>query len=543
MKKIKSLMVLFLAVAFSFTSCTKDDLVSNEEQQIEKGTLSFGATLTDLVNKSLDQKQMMDMPACSDAAPASVEFILSLDGENVVGEVGDPATVSIYPVPYDYDNDGEDEYFTDESVDLELMPGDYMLEWFRVLDDMGNVIWVAPIDTGVPGDFSNLVGSPLPMPISVQPGVKKYVPVDVICYDDREVNRYGYLFFDLEATQAIEFCLFGNVCDETGRHYPANFRFDVWTYSGDPANPKGTPLFDENDPFINVIGVNNDGDAYAEPLCVFLPDSPVEDVYYGELYLIENGNSTLIRNQQFTDADVKQMFDGTDATDYYHFREGCDMQDTPGFLDTTDDEVPTIDRDTEIYIYFDSSGSMDGTLSPLNIMRSTILKETLLPLYDGDETAYDEKVVVISRGSERTFDFLNIEGDTPEGNVIVLVFQDEAETVYHSGYTGWDENTTRTSTYDTDISTLRGRLSSFPNNYYRGVVFQVNTYSNNPQQAFLNFRALMTYVENGTGNYSGVNGLADKPEVDFVYDVTPSSTAQYYADLIVDTLTDLGYNL
>ncbi len=328
MKKTYWLAVV-LGLMLMVTSCSKDDAAAIDENAGETATLSFGTVLNDLISSKAALKQELSLPECSDDAPATVEVVLSMGGTNVVGDIGSPVSIPINPTPYDYDSDGEDEYFTDESSDLELEPGDYVLEYFQVLDGDGDVLWAAPIDTGVPGDFSGLVDFPLPMDISLGAGVKKYVPVEVVCYDDRFVNEYGYLFFDLENSEAIEFCLFGNVCDENGRHAPANFRFDVWMYSGDPANPWGTALFDANDPYVNTVGVNDDGDAYADPLCLFLPDTDGEDIYYGELYLIENGTSTLIREGQFTDEDVSTLFDGEENVDYYHFREGCGQSDGP----------------------------------------------------------------------------------------------------------------------------------------------------------------------------------------------------------------------
>ncbi|WP_189603419.1 hypothetical protein [Salinimicrobium marinum] len=542
MKNLNYLSACVISLMLLFSSCSKEDDSSIlVEENSKTATLSFGAVVNDLMSGKAALKQAMELPECSENAPATVEVILSLNGVNVVGDVGVPESINVNPTPYDYDSDGEDEYFTDESSELELEPGDYVLEYFQVLDGTGTVIWAAPIDTGTPGDYSGLVDAALPLDISLGAGVKKYVPIDVVCYDDRFVNLYGYLFFDIEGTEAIELCLFGNVCDENGRHAPANYRFDVWMYSGDAANPWGTALFDENDPYVNTIGVNNDGDDYAEPLCVFLPDSGGEDVYYGELYLIENGSSTLIREGQFTDADVTGLFDGESNTNYYHFREGCAGADsTPLFGEPGGGEGPEITADTQIYIYFDSSGSMNSTLAPLQEMRNTLLKDALLPLYDNDEDAYDEKVEVISRGTERTFDFLNIEGDTPDGNVISLVFQDEAVNVYtHSG-PSWDENYPRTSTFESDITTLISRVNSFPANYYRGVIFQVATpgYPGATQ-----FHDLITYVQNGTGNYSGNYGLSSRIEFGYVYEVNPGASAEYYRDLIVNALEDLGYDL
>lgn len=199
----------------------------------------------------------------------------------------------------------------------------------------------------------------------------------------------------------------------------------------------------------------------------------------------------------------------------------------------------SINIDTNIYIYFDSSGSMNSTLAPLQEMRDTILKDALLPLYEYDESAYNAKVQVISNSTERTLDMLNFLNENPIGNVISLVFQDEAQTAYTSGG-AWTINDTRTAQYDTDISTLRSRLLAFDPSYFRGVVFQVETSTANEFGAF---QRLMPAVQNGTGNYAGVNGLADRDEVAFKYNVTPASTPAYYKDLIVNTLRELGYQL
>jgi hypothetical protein len=277
------------------------------------------------------------------------------------------------------------------------------------------------------------------------------------------------------------------------------------------------------------MGTNNDGDDYSDPLCFFLPDREGEDDYYIEISI----DGTVVRSGTFNDADVKDLFDGDDNVDYYHFMAGsCSTGDTPDLFGEDPNGGPIIDQDTEIYIYFDSSGSMNSTLAPLQTMRNTLLKDALLPLYGGDETEYNAKVRVINNGTERTLDMLNIEGDTPTGNVIALVFQDEAVSGYHS--TGsWDITSPRTGLYDSDLSTLRGRLASFPTNYYRGVIFQVVGTST--------FEDLIHAVEDGTGNYSGTNGLSDKSEFAYVYEVNDGDSAQYYADVIVQTLQDLGF--
>ncbi|RXG21036.1 hypothetical protein [Leeuwenhoekiella aequorea] len=210
--------------------------------------------------------------------------------------------------------------------------------------------------------------------------------------------------------------------------------------------------------------------------------------------------------------------------------------------DYRDNEL-AINADTKIIFAFDGSGSMDGTLAPLETMKDTILKDRLLPLYGNDSALYDASVEVIPWGTgdqypevnEQTLAALNMFGTTPEGNVIVMVFQDEASPIYTDGT--FDPTEASTAPYDTDLATLRGRLNSFPNNYYRGVIFQVDPASGT------SFKDFVSAIQLGTGNYAGANGLSDRNEFNYKYDIADGETPAYYLDKIVEALTELGYNL
>jgi hypothetical protein len=208
----------------------------------------------------------------------------------------------------------------------------------------------------------------------------------------------------------------------------------------------------------------------------------------------------------------------------------------------------TIDNDTNVRIYFDSSGSMDDTLAPLQEMRDTILKDALLPYYNNDEALYNSKVEVISQANERTLDMLNINGASPSGKIISLVFQDEANSKsnYNQAYTGdtgWTINSTRSTLFDSDLATLRSRLNAYPQDHYRGVIFQVATPATNGIEIFEDFKALIKALEYGSGSYGGTNGLSDRNEFNYKYNITPASTAQYYKDLIITALEELGFTI
>lgn len=326
MKNLKNYLFLLLFSTLIFTSCTKEDAGLIENTNPDMAILSFAPILDNLENIVATGRQAEgDIPACSAAAPAYVNIILTSNEMNVVGEEGSPFRIDLV--------DGQ--LFTQEVPELELEPGTYVLEYFEVFDAEDNRIWVAPM-TG--GDLANFVENPLPLEINLGAGVKKYVDVTVLCFDDRMVNEYGYLFFDLVPEVAIEFCIFGNYCDETGRHYPAAFSVSVWNYANGQI---GSSLYTD---LSNTVTLNNDGDYAGTPLCIALPDREGEDEYYFEITLLDSDaygdiNNRIIRVGTITDVEVKEFFDGDNNLDYYHFREGCENDDTPPIFQDPDDDT------------------------------------------------------------------------------------------------------------------------------------------------------------------------------------------------------------
>ncbi|WP_168191305.1 hypothetical protein [Antarcticibacterium flavum] len=297
-----------------------------------KATLSFAAVLNDLLpGREADKQQLGNIPQCSEEAPAFVEVVVTHLEVPVAGTFQEPLRIKVH-------RDSQGNYFTAERAELELNEGIYHLEYFRVLDENQEVIWIAPREEDGEINFAGMVDSPLPLEIDLRAGTKKYVPVDVICFDDRLVNLYGYLFFDLQTNEAIKFCIFGNYCDETGRHIDAvSYSVSVWNFSGIEAAPKGAVLYEElqnaiviEDDFENEISVT-----YAIPLCLALPDTPGQDEYYFEISLQGFGESnSLIRSGVITDEDVRSLYDGDNNVDYYHFREGnCNLGDSPDLFE------------------------------------------------------------------------------------------------------------------------------------------------------------------------------------------------------------------
>lgn len=325
MKNLKRLMGVVTIFAMLFTSCSKEDESPNGLED-QKATLSFATILNDMMSNKASAKQMVgEIPACSDDSPAFVEVVLSQDGTQVVGTTDAPLRVNVNPTPGDYDEDGVAEYFTEESASLELEAGNYTLEYFVVLNAAEEVIWVAP---ALGADLAGFVTNTLPLNINLGTGVKKYVDVEVLCFDDRLVNAYGYLFFDIEQREAFEYCFFANYCDPNGRHYPGRISVDVWVVDED-----GDRDYIYED-VINDAGYHGD-DIYAEPVCLVLPNlseyADAEEYIFYEVTLISwpraygtVGRNFHVESGALSRNEVLANYSGDDRVEYDHIRFGCD---------------------------------------------------------------------------------------------------------------------------------------------------------------------------------------------------------------------------
>ena len=363
MKTLKILLAT-LAVFALLSSCSQDNETARGAD--DKVTLTFGAILNDLVaNRAASKQAISELPECSDDVPVYVEIILSRNGSPVVGSVATPFRIDLVA----------GQIYTKDVPELELDPAMYSLDYLTVHNAGGDVIWIAP-QTGSPlGEF---VEMGLPMDIDLRAGVKKYVDVPVLCYDDRDVNEYGYLFFELDTNRAIKFCIFGNYCppSENDRHYPASYSVSIWSGT----NSSGTQLYNN---VSNVTGYYDNGDYYAEPLCFALPDAEGTDNYYFEITLRSSDEygivtERVIRTGSITDDVVRTFFDGDNNLDYYHFREGCEGDDSPPIFE---------DQDSPADYYKTCAYPMNGSNSVAlayfevqnNVLKATILAAGVTP--------------------------------------------------------------------------------------------------------------------------------------------------------------------
>ncbi|MBZ9729929.1 DUF5602 domain-containing protein [Salegentibacter sp. JZCK2] len=350
MKKINFGIACVAMMLLILTSCSSDEAVSTGDLNQEKATVSFGAMLSDLVNNKSKQA-VTEIPACSDEDVVYVEIVLSNGSGNVVGSTEDPFRIDLV----------EGELFTKNVPELELDPGNYSLDYFVVYDGNNNAIWVTPMAGSPLADFVN---TSLPIVIDLRAGVKKYVEVPVLCFDDRMVNEYGYLFFDLIPNEVIEWCVFGNYCDENGRHHPAAFSMDIWRYENDEI---GTQLYSD---LSNSVELDESGDYAASPLCVALPDTEGVDEYYVEITLLNSDaygevTESVIRQGVITDEDVRSLFSGESNVEYFHFQEGCSGEDSQDFF-SGDDSLATYYGPSQEFadgtawsmVQFDSDGDL-----------------------------------------------------------------------------------------------------------------------------------------------------------------------------------------
>lgn len=339
MKHFKSCVAYLAIFMMVFSSCSKDENSVGSDQGL--ATLSFAPLLANLDNARAALKQVDNgIPSCSSTSADYVRVILSNASGNIVGTEANPFRIDLV----------NNQLFTKEVPELQLVPGTYSLDHFAVYNNDDEMIWIAP-KTG--GFLANFVDNPLPLSINLGAGVKKYVDVNVLCFDDRDVNEYGYLFFEINTKEAVEFCFFVNVCppEEGGRDYPARYNVSIWSGVDDT----GELLYTNVE---NVSGQNpGTGNFYASPLCFALPgnDDLDEPYLYYELTLLswpENYGTVpmTVTSGTLTMADIVANFDGDDNVDYEHLRFGC-----PGGIPI--EENPTCPG-------IPTAGDMDGDCVP-----------------------------------------------------------------------------------------------------------------------------------------------------------------------------------
>lgn len=227
----------------------------------------------------------------------------------------------------------------------------------------------------------------------------------------------------------------------------------------------------------------------------------------------------------------------SESNNFSRCREGDQCGDNPA-----PPTSPSINKDTNIIVYYSTLGS--ATLDAVRAAKDTLLKDALIQYY-GSDTVYHNKVKIVvpqlnstnERAYENPYEMLGNQDKNVAGKLIVLTYVDQADTFAVPGYT----NAQRTPDHDTFLKAYRTKLNNYPTNYYQGVLFQVATPDSGGDM--IAFRQYAEAVKLGTSAYAGENGLSDRSEVNIKLDVTVGGTAQYYKDLIITSLNELGYTL
>lgn len=217
-------------------------------------------------------------------------------------------------------------------------------------------------------------------------------------------------------------------------------------------------------------------------------------------------------------------------------------------------QANVIDDNTEINLWFDNSGSMPEAFPGLVTMVESCLKQLLLPIYNGDETLYNQRVRIFTftsttvsvngksisftgkpLGTERTFYILNTTGSSESiSRVVNIVYQDEAQSIYHN--VPFNSNTV-TVTGSLDIVNLRTTLDSISDtNYYKGVIYQME--DTTPDLDQIAFESFLNAVSTSSGSYTGSNSLEpyfDSGQLSIENGISTTGTADYYLNLLSNT--------
>jgi len=322
MKSFKNHLLGIAMCTLFFSSCSKEN--TSDINNSEVGYVSMEA-IFDGVNRAGFNKQ--EIPACSDADPIFARVVLTHD----LGEID-----AIVPVL-----SGNNNFFTgyDEHLEIPIPSGQNstsvsLTEFFVYSENPQEnnefePIWAAPKAGSV---YATFVNNPLDIDFELAAGTKKYIPVEVLCFDDREVNQFGYQFFDIKPISLLKFCLFGNYCDPiSGKHYVAGYQVNVWQGTDN----SGELIYEK---LSSSVHYNQESGIYfAKPLCLWLPDRQGNDSYYFEIILNNTAeynaeqDGEVILSGAITDTEIKTFYNEDGTLDYYHFRYGCRSENPPPF--------------------------------------------------------------------------------------------------------------------------------------------------------------------------------------------------------------------
>lgn len=202
-------------------------------------------------------------------------------------------------------------------------------------------------------------------------------------------------------------------------------------------------------------------------------------------------------------------------------------------------------------------------ISPLiSDMYHGVLKDLLLPYYDGDEGLYYSRVVLHEGQSQidRPFQRMGVRS-TGHPNTVNIMFIDRVSFLYipHNdsdgdllNYSYWHnayyegEPSFRQDTFESDMGNLRAGLANPDNEPIRGKLFVVKDDLHDQQHSQSGsyvMQLLFKSVEQGLGDYAPPWGLSDYGQIEFGYNLEMYQPEGYYADFTHQFLKELGIEI
>lgn len=309
MKTFQASLWFILVSLFLFFACSKDadHTISTDSEELIH--LSLNLNILDLKKMAITKQEATNFPACSTDDPFYIEIILSQGDTELVGDPSEPFRIDLV----------SDQLFTKDVPEMKLPPGQYFLDYCAVYSESGSLLCMAPMADSPMAVFSEAT---MPLSINLAAGSKPFPDIPVVCYDNRDLNQFGYALFDLQPVIMRQFCFFANYCSDNGRHYPAKYSVNITM--GDKT------LFSEE---INKTGKEDHGTYFADPLCFTLPDVTSYDLdeeyidftlkllAWDEVYPLDQ--KVEIKGS-LSRADIIANLSGQSNVAYEHFFFNCD---------------------------------------------------------------------------------------------------------------------------------------------------------------------------------------------------------------------------
>ncbi|MUP44658.1 hypothetical protein E0K83_02735 [Gramella sp. BOM4] len=298
--------ILYFILGILCLSCSNESEALDIPEDEELVNLSLNIDILGLTENNSGRQQIEDLPICIPATPYYIEIILKQGQNDMVGSADIPFRIDLAP----------NQMFTRYVPEMALPAGQYSLDHCAVFAEDGRLMCLAPRFDSPMGRMSN---APMPMSINLIAGSKPFPDVPVLCFDDRDVNEFGYQFFEIEPTVIRNFCFFANYCSDSGRHYPARYSLDV--------SVNGVSIYRD---IISTNGEDN-GEYYADPVCVDLPiilDYEEDEKYIDySLRLLEwegvyDLDEEMVISGSLSRADINEKLSGNNI-EYEHIFFNC----------------------------------------------------------------------------------------------------------------------------------------------------------------------------------------------------------------------------